>query len=307
MSARAEGDMSQTTTRRRKGVGGKALVAFQIALSTLLVMARDCSSVRWPGWVGEMRIPTDHLLLGGDRPAAGPYPAGQGHPIAPTAGASICGVPGVIRCRLPWTLISPTISSSTDFLPEGREYDPGTEASGRRLQRCRQRFFATLGIPISPGGLSVRRTRGDRRRLGLSTESLARNGFPDRDPIGKRFETEPARHADGSGLLTGAPVIRLSAYAATRATRSCGRRRRRSSFCPMSSRFGGHNDLRDSYADEPGSTLAGLPGHAGDRSRFPVGECAQEDHQIDADTQQERLFVTLTSGFSGCWRWRWPP
>jgi hypothetical protein len=39
-------ESAQTTTRRRKGLGGKAIVAFQIALSTLLVVGAGCSCAR---------------------------------------------------------------------------------------------------------------------------------------------------------------------------------------------------------------------------------------------------------------------
>ena len=88
-------ESAQTTTRRRKGLGGKAIVAFQIALSTLLVVGAGLflrtllalNSV-------DVGFRTDHLVLFEIAPPAQAVWAGQGRATAPAAGAGVCGIAG---------------------------------------------------------------------------------------------------------------------------------------------------------------------------------------------------------------------
>ena len=88
-------ESSQTTTRRRKGMGSKALVAFQIALSTLLVIGaglflrtlRDLNSV-------DVGFRTDHLLLDYINPPRRDYPPGKDVDLHRRLEQAFAAIPG---------------------------------------------------------------------------------------------------------------------------------------------------------------------------------------------------------------------
>ena len=71
-------ETAQTTTRRRRGLGGRALVGFQIALSTLLVIGAGLFLRTLAGLTAvNVGFRTDHLLLVEINPQPAKYPAGK--------------------------------------------------------------------------------------------------------------------------------------------------------------------------------------------------------------------------------------
>src|ERR1039457_2787172 len=101
LAARAEvssslKETSQTTTRRRKGLGGKSIVAFQIALSTLLVVGAGLflrtlialNSV-------DVGFKADNLLLFEINPPEARYPAGKGIQLHAQLEERFAALPGV--------------------------------------------------------------------------------------------------------------------------------------------------------------------------------------------------------------------
>jgi len=64
-------------------------------------------------------------------------------------------------------------------------------------------YFATMGIPLTKGRVFTEQDNLDRPRVVLIDEMLARQFFPDQDPIGKHLEvpdaTRPAREIVGVG------------------------------------------------------------------------------------------------------------
>ena len=89
-------ETSHTTTRRRKGMSSKALVGFQIALSTMLVIG---AGLFLRTLVGLSRVDvgfrTDHLLLAEINPPVSRYPAGKDVALAETLEQSFSSIPGV--------------------------------------------------------------------------------------------------------------------------------------------------------------------------------------------------------------------
>jgi hypothetical protein len=113
-------ETAQTTTRRRKGMGGKALVGFQIALSTLLVIGAGLF-LRTLAALSKVDVGfrTDHLLLVEINPPVKAYPAGKDVRCISELEQAFAAVPGVDSVA-PACLMrtSPTIGTG-QFLPQG--------------------------------------------------------------------------------------------------------------------------------------------------------------------------------------------
>lgn len=113
-----------TTTRRRKGMGGKALVGFQIALSMLLVIGAGLFLRTLAGLSAvNIGFRTDHLLLVVIDPPAVRYPAGQDIALHQRLEETFGAVPGVQSVTAGTVPYLEDGASTTDFLPQGETYD----------------------------------------------------------------------------------------------------------------------------------------------------------------------------------------
>ena len=140
-----------TTTRRRKGAGGKMLVGSQIALSTLLVIGAGLF-LRTVLGLSETDVgfKTDHLLLAQIDPPRQRYPEGKDvvlHQRLEQAIAAVPGVQSVTLMSMPYLTGSMSMMS---FITEAESADP-TKEHGERDEEVGNRFFETLGIPILSG------------------------------------------------------------------------------------------------------------------------------------------------------------
>jgi Acidobacterial duplicated orphan permease len=192
MSARAEvsgslKENSQTVTRRRSGMGGKGIVVFQIALSTLLVVGaglflRTLLTLN----AVDVGFNPDNLLLFEINLPSARYPAGKSVQMLSRLEQNFAEAPGVERVA---SALSPYIASSMSsvrFLPEG-------EASTQQKQQVEYfnlvgtNFFQTLEIPMIAGRAFGSEDTATSEKVGIINESLARKRFPNVNPIGKRF------------------------------------------------------------------------------------------------------------------------
>jgi predicted permease len=195
LAARAELSSSlkqttQTATRRRKGISGKTIVAFQIALSTVLVVGAGLflrtlialDSV-------DVGFNPDNLLLFEINPPSARYPAGKVvllHSLLEQRFAALPGVEMVAAGRAAY--IADNLDNS-DFLPEGETFDEKRKQA-EDINVVGVNFFPTLGIPILAGRGFGPQDTATSQKVGIINQALARKRFPNTNPIGKRFKAD---------------------------------------------------------------------------------------------------------------------
>jgi predicted permease len=281
VAARAEVSSSlketaQSTTRRRKGLGGKAVVAFQIALSTLLVLGAGLflrTMVKLDSV--DVGFKADHLLLFEISPPARRYPAPKDVQLHQQLERRFAAVPGVEQVAPGWIPYIAESMGNADFLPEGETFDQH-KRQAELENSVGVNFFPTLGIPIVAGrGFSPHDTPTS-LKVAVINQALARKRFPDTNPIGKRFK------ADRDAKSDWIQIVGISAD-----TR--------------------YSNLRDDppaqylmpYVQLPEVAL--VPGlrqvvQSVDRD-LPMIDVRTQREQINATMQVERALAALTAGF----------
>ena len=187
-------DTAQHASRRRKGLTGKSIVAFQIALSTLLVIGAGLfvrtlialNSV-------EVGFNPDHLLLFQVNPPVSRYPGGKDIALHAKLEQQIAALPGVQNVTLAAeSYVSQSISNE-DFLPEGESVEHDAHKKQREAEDYNvvgNRFFETLGIPIIEGRGFNSTDTATSEKVAVINEALARKRFPGMNPIGRRFKAD---------------------------------------------------------------------------------------------------------------------
>jgi hypothetical protein len=187
---------ARSGTRRRKGLSGKAVVAFQIALSTLLVLGAGLflrtlvklNSV-------DVGFNADHLLLFEISPPAGRYPAPRDVQLHAQLGQRFAAVPGVERVAPGSNPYLANSYANTDFAPEGETIDED-KAQAEFENSVGVNFFSTMGIPILAGrGISAQDTAAS-PKVAIVNQSRARKRFPNKNPIDKRFKADSDAKSD---------------------------------------------------------------------------------------------------------------
>lgn len=184
-------DSEQTTTRRRKGLGGKALVSVQIALSTLLVIGAGMFlrtllglSSTDPGFrvdhllVVSIGVPQSHYLPAGDVPA---------YQRLEQVIAAVPGVESASAARV--TYISGATNTTQNMVIDEESGDP-SKGQGEHWNLVGNDFFKTMGIPLIAGRAFGPQDTVDSTPVAIVNQSLARSRFPGTNPIGRLFTTE---------------------------------------------------------------------------------------------------------------------
>ena len=290
---------TQTTTRRPKGWSGKALVGLQIALSTLLVIGAGLFLRTLAGLSSvNLGFQSDHLLLAEIDPPQGMYPAGKDIALHQRIEQGFALVPGIISIAPAQDVYIAEDRSATDFLPTGETYH-ANQSQEENYNVVGNQFFKTLRIPIVAGrGFGEQETPGS-PKVAVINESLARSRFPGQNPIGKRFVIDP-RDSDGRGGVV-LPQNLIEIVGVCGDTRYMNLRDEPPPqfFLPyvQQSNVGGMvYEIRTSV--KPETVLMAL--RAVVRQVDPdlgLVKVRTQDEQIESAMQQERLFVTLTSGF----------
>jgi predicted permease len=286
---------SQTTTRRRKGTTSKGLVAFQIALSTLLVIGaglflrtlRDLKSV-------DVGFRTDHLLLADINPSRRDYPSGKDidlHRRLEPAFASIPGVKSVSAASVAYIAEDQEIGN---FIVEG-EHVKDDAGQGEYYNIVGTDFFRTMEVPILAGRSFDARDTATSPKVGVINQALAHERFGDQNPIGKRF----AKEWDETGHKPAAWIEIVGV---------CGDTHYWDLRTPPPPQYFvpfvqehqiGTMTFAIRTSIEPMAVAPALR-HALqqiDRNLPANNNLRTQEQQIQAATQQERIFVTLTSGF----------
>jgi predicted permease len=183
-------ETAKTTPRRRRGMGGKALVGFQIALSTLLVIGAGLFIRTLAGLSAvDVGFRTDHLLLVEIDPPVSRYPGGEDIMLHRRLEEKFATIPGVELVSATAAAYLADGSLRMDFAPQGKTYDRN-ESPLEDFNLVGDRFFATMGIPIVAGRAFGPQDTRSSATVGSSTRAWHAHGFPAR--IRSENFSEPA-------------------------------------------------------------------------------------------------------------------
>lgn len=197
LAARAEVSSSlkesaQSATRRRRHLGGKAIVAFQIALSTLLVAGAGLF-LRTVVALNAVHVGfnPNHLILFGIQPPPARYPGNEAIRLHEELEQRIAALPGIESVS---TALTPYIANNmdnSDFVTAHK----GGQQSGHDAEFFNivgTEFFQTLEIPIVEGRGFGPQDTATSRKVAVINQALAQKRFPGMNPIGQWFKSDPA-------------------------------------------------------------------------------------------------------------------
>ena len=294
LAARAEVSSSlkesaQTTTRRRRGLNGKALVAFQIALSTLLVVGAGLflrtlfalDSV-------DVGFRTDHLILFEVAPPAKKYDNGKDVQLHQRLEQGFAALPGVEGVAPSWMAYIADNMSNDDFIVEG-EPGKGDHSGTEDVNVTSNSFFQTMGIPITAGRGFGAQDTSTSLKVAVINQALAKERFPNVSPLGKRFRAD----RDSKDWVQIVGVCADTLYANLRDPAPP------QFFMPyvQQKEVGGMTyAIRTRLG--PGQLAPALRRVVQQADRdLPIVDLRTQREQIDANMQMERLFAALTVGF----------
>ncbi len=282
-------ESAQTTTRRRKGQAGKAIVAFQIALSTLLVVGAGLflrslfalNSI-------DVGFRTDHLVLFEIAPPKQRYGPGKDVQLHQRLEQGFAALPGLQGMTPSSTAYIADNMENDDFQPEG-EPDTKDHGGSEDVNFVGNTFFETMGIPMIAGRSFGPQDTATSQKVAVINQALARKRFPNMNPVGKRFKT-------GDEKPVWVQIVGICAdtyYANLRDTPPP------QFFMP----YVQQPDVgRMTYAIRtqlsPAELVPALRRVVQDADRdLPIIDVRTQQEQIDANMQMERAFAALTVGF----------
>ncbi len=282
-------ESGRTATRQRRNWSGRGLVASQVMLATLLV-AGAALFVRTlvnlyridPGFRTQGLLQFD-VSLPKQR-----YPEEKAGAVMERMKQALAAVPGVQAMTLSSVALLAGSQNATTLNPQGT---PTGKERGAWFSDVDDRFFFVMGIAMRRGrGFGPEDTPQSPGVIVIN-ETLARQTFPNRDPLGQRLTFN--LNANPVKWLTVIGVCADTAYSdLTQATLPLffDLYRQTPSFS------GGTYTIRSTL---PPKTL--LPGlrravQSVDRD-VPLRNIRTMDEQIAQDLQQQRLFAVLTAAF----------
>jgi predicted permease len=287
-------DGGKGASKQRKGWSGRTIVAFQIALSTLLVVGaslfvRTLINLN----AVDVGFRADDLVLFDLNPPNKQYPAPKDialHARVEQALLSVPGVEGVTLTDVP--LLANSVSES-DFNVEGapKTKDHG-EGSGAMQETVGQNFLSVMRIPIVAGRNFTAQDVEAPQRFSIVNQALARKYFPNQNPIGRRFSMDDVTVKNRSWL----EIVGVAAN-----TRYANLQQETP---PL------HFDLYRQSKDIGGATyivrtrlkpdaiVPSLRAVVKDIDRdLPLLDVRTQRQQIDATISQQRVFASLTAAF----------
>ena len=293
----------RTASRRRKAWSGKAIVAFQVALSTLLVL----SAVLFLRTLVKLNaidpgFRTRHLLLFQISLPAKRYAPPKDIALLSKLEEQLHGVPGVDGVTASDVSLLAGMTRNGGFLVEGvPPVDDSRASEDERNGINRFPYYADVGndflslmhIPMLAGrGFSPVDTETS-PRVAVINQTLARQFFPNQNPIGKRFS---------QGSPKGRKPTWIQIIGVCADTRYQNMRDDPSAL---------HFDLyRQQEGVEsltyivstrlkPESIVPSLTAlvHRLDPD-LPLMNIRTQEQQMNENLQQERIFASLTSGFA---------
>jgi len=196
-------ETGQSATRRRRGLSGKWIVAFQIALSTLLVVGAGLFTRTLIALnTVDVGFDPDHLLLFEIAPPDARYPPGKSVLLHSQLEQRFAALPGVHAVTVAATPYIADNLNNDDFLPEGERFEDYKRLHKNEAEDTNSvgiHFFETMGIPILAGRGFDSQDSPTSLKVAVINQALAQKRFPNVNPIGRRFRTT---RADTGELIT---------------------------------------------------------------------------------------------------------
>ena len=285
-------DNAQTTTRRRRGMANRAIVGFQVALSTLLVVVA--------GFFLRTVINLNRVDPGFDprnivlfelRPPQTEYPGAKEAALFRQIVERLSAVPGVESVSP--TSVAPLSRSyeSDDFVPVGVKAAPGT-AQDADNTTVGDRYFATFRIPMVAGRDFAPTDTETSSRVAIVNRALVKQFFPNVDPVGKSFTT--------SGPKDQKLVYQIVGVCAD--TRYGSLREDPPPVFYLDYRQAPEIDWGMTFAVKTRSARAGITPslrravQSVDQN-LPLTDVRTQEEQIDELLMNERIFADLSTGF----------
>jgi predicted permease len=286
---------AQTATRRRHAWSGKAIVAFQIAVSTVLVVAawlflRTLLNLNRidPGFA------VDHLVLFEIDAPSLRYPAPKDVALHARLEEALRAVPGVEGVTTSDAPLLVGMQMITGFHVEGTpeaELSPAEMSKLPRAADVGTDFISVMKIPMVAGRAFTQQDTETSPKVAIINQALADLFFPHQNPLGKRFSSGPNEKDRKWIEIVG--VCANTRYDSLRTN-------------PAPLHFGLYRQQSEvgglTYIIRtPMNAEAIIPSlraavHRIDRD-LPLLDIRTQRQQIDADLQQERTFASLSSGF----------
>ncbi len=183
-------DSAATTTKRRKGLAGKAIVVFQISLSMLLVVgaglfARTLLNLSRT----EIGFRPEHVLLFHIKPPRSRYASPKNIDVEHRIEEKLASVPGVDSVTLSGEPLLANSMSNDVFTPDGQTPDPNKDPEQADFNLVGNGFFSTMGMPIVAGRDFNAGDTETSPRVAVINQTLARKFFLKDNPVGKTFNS----------------------------------------------------------------------------------------------------------------------
>jgi predicted permease len=279
-----------SVTAGRQGVWlGKGLVVVQIALSAILLIGAGLF-VRTLVNLGNtpLGFRADHVLLFRLNPPRARYSHTQMVRLYQRLEEKLAAIPGVRSVGMSNIALVGDGNSGATFHVSGRPAEK--ELARVQTNGVGRDFFETMGISIVRGRSFGQQDTQTSPRVAVVNRTLARQFFPNEDPIGKSFDTDEedmagpvqivgvaadTRHAD---LRTDTPPTFYVLY----------EQKLEASRMVVEIRT----------AAEPGSVMGAARAAVGELDRdLPLIDVRTMQEQVKTTMANERVFAELTSGF----------
>jgi predicted permease len=285
-------DAASSVTRRRKGLAGKSIVVFQVALSMLLVVgaglfARTLINLN----TTNLGFDPHNLLLFSIQAPPSRYPAPQDIALHQHIEDRLAQVPGVESVTLIENPLLGHNISDTLFIPTDRPR-PTTDNEDRVVNGVGQTFFETYRIPVLYGRSFGPTDTATSPLVAVINQGLAHTVYPGVDPVGKTFISN--RHlGDHESVYQ---IIGVSADAKYSALQqdppptfyTLYRQAKEEQFITYT--------IKTQLS--PAAILPSLRSAVQSIDKdLPLRDIRTQTEQIEASISEERLFATLTASF----------
>jgi predicted permease len=283
-------ESAQTTTRRRRGLSGKALVGLQVALSTLLVVGAGLFLRTLTALTSQdVGFNADHLVLFDISLPSARYPIGKDIALHEELERRISALPGVQHVTPSATAYIADSMSNSDFLPDGEKFEKG-KRTAEYFNVVGNDFFPTMEIKMIAGRGFDGQDTATSPKVAVINESLARKRFAGINPIGRMFRADRDEKAD---------LIRIVGICADTYYDTLRQGPPPQFFLPYVQQKGAGfmtYELRTGMSTAALAPLLRRTVQGIDRD-LPVTNLRTQREQIDSTLQIERALAALTSGF----------